>query len=260
MALTEIHGHRIEYELVPAAAAPVIVFLHEGLGSLSTWRDFPQQVAQATGCSILIYSRYGHGQSDPLTAPRRMDFMHDEALNSLPELLDRLGVVRPILLGHSDGGSIALIHAGGSGRPVAGLILLAPHVMVEDVSVTSIRETRRTFEITDLREKLARHHADPEATFRGWNDIWLHPGFRDWNIEEFLPRVACPILAIQGEDDEYGTMQQIDRIARLAANVDLVKLQHCGHFPHRDQPQAVIKAVVRFVGRINPDQPKPVLL
>ena len=255
MALTEILGHRIEYELVPAAAAPVIVFLHEGLGSLSTWRDFPQQVAQATGCSILVYSRYGHGQSDPLTAPRRVDFMHDEALNALPELLDQLEVEQPVLLGHSDGASIALIHAGGSGRPVAGLIMVAPHVMVEDVSVNSIRETGRIFETTDLREKLARHHADPEATFRGWNDIWLDPGFRDWNIEGFLPHVACPILAIQGEGDEYGTMEQVDRIARLAADVELIKLQDCGHFPHRDQPDAVIKAIVRFIGRINPSWP-----
>jgi pimeloyl-ACP methyl ester carboxylesterase len=257
MAFARIRGHRIEYEFVPAAAAPVIVFLHEGLGSLTTWRDFPHHVAQATGCSTLTYSRFGHGHSDPLEAPRRVDFMHEEALQALPELLDRLGVKLPILLGHSDGGSIALIYAGGSGRPVSGLIVMAPHVKVEDVSVKSVRETKRIFEVTELREKLARHHADPEATFRGWNDIWLDPGFRDWNIEEFLPRIACPILAIQGEDDEYGTMEQVDRIARLAADVDLVKLQDCGHFPHRDQPEAVINAIVRFVGRIDPAQSRP---
>jgi pimeloyl-ACP methyl ester carboxylesterase len=184
--------------------------------------------------------------------------MHDEALNALPELLDRLGVEQPILLGHSDGASIALIYAGGSGRPVSGLIVMAPHVMVEDVTVKSIREAKRIFEITDLRKKLARHHADAEATFRSWNDVWLHPGFRDWSIEGFLPRVACPILAIQGEDDEYGTMEQVDRIARLAADVELVKLQDCGHFPHRDQPEAVIEAVVRFVGRIRSSQSRPV--
>jgi pimeloyl-ACP methyl ester carboxylesterase len=248
-----IQGRRIEYDFVRAAPdAPVIVFLHEGLGSLSLWRDFPSRIMHATGCSALTFSRYGHGRSDPLIAPRRVDFMHDEALQALPELLDRLGVKLPILLGHSDGGSIALIYAGGSGRPVSGLIVMAPHVMVEDVSVHSIRETKRIFGVTHLREKLARHHADPEATFRGWNDIWLDPGFRNWNIEEFLPRIACPILAIQGEADEYGTMEQVDRIARLAADVDLVKLQDCGHFPHRDQPEAVIKAIVRLVRRINP--------
>ena len=252
MAFARIHGHRIEYEFVPAAAAPVIVFLHEGVGSLSTWRDFPRQIAQATGCSTLTYSRFGHGHSDPLEAPRRVDFMHQEALQVLPELLDRLEVEQPVLLGHSDGASIALIYAGGSGRPVSGLIAMAPHVMVEDVSIDSIRETKRLFEVTDLREKLARHHADPETTFRGWNDIWLDPGFRGWNIEGFLPRVACPILAIQGEGDDYGTMEQVDRIARLAADVELIKLRDCGHFPHRDQPEAVINAVARFVRRIHP--------
>jgi pimeloyl-ACP methyl ester carboxylesterase len=250
---TRIQGRRIEYDFVRAAPdAPVIVFLHEGLGSLSTWRDFPQQIAQATGCSTLTYSRFGHGHSDPLEAPRRVDFMHQEALQVLPELLDGLGVERPILLGHSEGSSIALIYAGGSGRRVPGLIALAPHVVVEDATVAGIRNAKTIFETTDLPQKLAGHHADPEATFRGWNDIWLDPGFRNWNIEEFLPRIACPILAIQGEDDEYGTMEQVDRIARLAADVDLVKLPDCAHFPHRDQPEAVIKAIVRFVGRIDP--------
>jgi pimeloyl-ACP methyl ester carboxylesterase len=255
MAFARIHGHRIEYEFVPAAAAPVIVFLHEGVGSLSTWRDFPRQIAQATGCSTLTYSRFGHGHSDPLEAPRRVDFMHQEALQVLPELLDRLGVERPILLGHSEGGSIALIYAGGSGRAVPGLIALAPHVVVEDATVAGIRNAKTIFETTDLPQKLARHHADPGATFRGWNDIWLDPGFRDWNIEEFLPRVACPILALRGEDDEYGTMEQIDRIARLAADVELIKLRDCGHFPHRDQPEAVINAVARFIRRVHPSRP-----
>ena len=252
MAFARIHGHRIEYEFVPAAAAPVIVFLHEGVGSLSTWRDFPRQIAQATGCSTLTYSRFGHGHSDPLEAPRRVDFMHQEALQVLPELLDRLGVERPILLCHSEGGSIALIYAGGSGRAVPGLIALAPHVFVEDISVKSIAEAKTAFESTDLPQKLARHHADAAKTFWGWNDIWLHPDFRGWNIEEFLPRVACPILALRGEGDEYGTMEQVDRIARLAADVELIKLRDCGHFPHRDQPEAVINAVARFVRRIHP--------
>jgi pimeloyl-ACP methyl ester carboxylesterase len=252
----QIQGRGIEYDFARASPdAPVIVLLHEGLGSLSQWRDFPSRVLRATGCSALTFSRYGHGRSDPLAAPRRVDFMHEEALQALPELLDQLGVKLPILLGHSDGASIALIYAGGSGRAVSGLIVMAPHVMVEDVSVASIRETKRIFEVTDLREKLARHHADPEATFRGWNDIWLDPRFRDWSIEQFLPRIACPILAIQGEDDEYGTMEQVDRIARLAANVELIKLRNCGHSPHRDQPEVVIEAIARFVRRIHPSWP-----
>ncbi len=259
MAFARIQGHRIEYEFVPAGAAPVIVFLHEGLGSLTTWRDFPQSIARATACGTLAYSRHGHGRSDRLEAPRRVDFLHEEALQALPELLDGLGIEQPILLGHSDGGSIALIHAGGTGRLVAGLIVLAPHVMVENISISSIREAGRLFATTDLREKLARHHADPEATFRGWNEVWLGPAFRSWNIEAFLPRIACPVLAIQGEDDEYGTMEQIERIARLAPNAELLKLPHCGHAPHRDQPQAVIAAVASFVGGIR-RQPAPGVL
>lgn len=256
MKFLRVQGRRIEYDFARAApGAPVIVLLHEGLGSLSQWRDFPRRILHATGCSTLTFSRYGHGRSDPLTEPRRVGFMHDEALNALPELLDRLEVKRPILLGHSEGASIALIYAGGTGRPVSGLIAMAPHLMVEDVCLDSIRETKRIFEASDLREKLARHHTDPEATFRGWNDIWLDPGFRDWNIEGFLPRITCPILAIRGEGDAYGTMEQVDRLARLAAGVELLKLRECGHSPHRDQPEAVIDAVTGFVRRIHPTSP-----
>ena len=251
MQFLTIQGHRIEYEFLGASrGAPTIVFLHEGLGSLSTWRDFPSRIAHATGSNALVYSRYGYGNSDPLTAPRSTGFMHDEALQVLPELLDRLQVRRPILLGHSDGASIALIYAGGSGREVAGVVAMAPHVVVEEVCIRSIRQAKAAYETTDLRDKLGRYHADPDSAFRGWNDIWLHPEFLRWNIEEYLPRIACPILAIQGEDDEYGTMDQIERIAYQAADVDLVKLEDCRHSPQRDQPDAVVEAVVRFVDRI----------
>ena len=252
MSFVVVQGHRIEYQFIHPSAGngPVTVFLHEGLGSLSMWKDFPSRVAHATGCHALVYSRYGYGQSDPLTAPRRVDFMHDEALKALPELLDKLGVEKPILFGHSDGGSIALIYAGGSQRPVAGMVLMAPHVMVEDISIKSIQAAKQTYETTDLRAKLGRHHAHPDSAFRGWNDVWLHPDFRAWNIEEFVPRIACPILAIQGEDDEYGTLEQLERIARLAPDVDLLKLTDCRHSPHRDQPETVIAAVTRFVDRI----------
>lgn len=252
MKFVTIQDRRIEYEFIHAgtADAPTIVFLHEGLGSVAMWRDFPSHVAHATGCNALVYSRYGYGQSDPLTEPRRVDFMHDEALKVLPEVLDKLRVKKPILLGHSDGGSIALIHAGGSGRPVVGVIALAPHVMVEDISISSIQMAKQTYQTTDLRDKLARYHANPDSAFWGWNDIWLNPEFRNWSIEEFLPRITCPVLAIQGEDDEYATMEQIDRIGRLVPDVDLVKLRDCRHSPHREQPQAVIEAVVHFVDRI----------
>jgi pimeloyl-ACP methyl ester carboxylesterase len=178
--------------------------------------------------------------------------MHDEALIALPDFFDRLSIERPILIGHSDGGSIALIHAGAADRPVTAVITLAAHVMVEDVSVASITAAKTTYETTDLRAKLARHHADVDSAFLGWNRIWLAPEFRGWNIEEYLPRIACPVLAIQGEDDEYGTMEQMRRIGAQVADVRMLELEDCRHSPHRDQPEAVLAAVTRFVDRIAP--------
>lgn len=231
--------------------AATLVFLHEGLGSVSMWRDFPERVAASTGCAALVYSRYGNGQSDVLREARAVDYMHVEALQALPALLEELGVVEPILIGHSDGGSIALIYAGARDR-VKGLVVLAPHVFVEDISVTSIAEAKTVFETTDLPQKLGRHHADAVKTFRGWNDIWLHPDFRRWNIEEYLPRIHCPVLAIQGFDDEYGTMAQLDAISKQAGStVELLRLADCRHSPHRDQPAAVIEAMSRFISRLD---------
>ncbi len=177
--------------------------------------------------------------------------MHDEALVTLPELLDRLAIARPILVGHSDGGSIALIHAGAGIRPVAAVVTLAAHVLVEDISVSSIAAAKVAWETTDLRTKLARYHANVDSAFRGWNDIWLHPDFRAWNIEEYLPRIDCPVLAIQGEDDEYGTMEQMRRIGAQVKDVELVELEDCRHSPHRDQPAAVLDAITRFVDRVS---------
>ncbi len=245
-------GHRLEYVRVRATrpGRPELVFLHEGLGSVSLWRDFPARVAAATGCGALVYSRWGYGDSDPLPGDRPVRFMHDEALVTLPELLDRLRVERPVLVGHSDGGSIALIHAAASGRPVAGLVLLAPHVLVEELSVKSIAAARVAFEATDLRARLARHHADVDGAFWGWNRVWLDPAFRSWSIEELLPRVACPVLAVQGRQDEYGTMAQIEKIAAAVPGTELLPLDGCGHSAHRDQPEAVIAAVVRFLDRV----------
>ena len=245
---------RLEYVRLPSAhpreGVPAIVFLHEGLGSVSMWRDFPQKVADATGCEAIVYSRAGYGRSDPAELPRTTRYMHDEGLAVLPALLDALQLDRPILFGHSDGASIALICAGGTATPLTGVIAMAPHVLVEDISVTSIAQAKVAWQGTDLPARLGKYHQDVEAAFWGWNDIWLHPDFRVWNIEEYVPNIACPVLAIQGEDDEYGTMDQIDRIAAQARDVELVKLADCRHSPHKDQPEAVIEAVGEFVTRI----------
>lgn len=249
----EVQGHRLEWARIPGSSpeAPELVFLHEGLGSVTLWRDFPARLVAATGHGALVYSRYGYGQSDPITEKRGIDFMHEEGLRALPELLDRLGIERPILVGHSDGASIALIHAGGAGRPLTGVVAMAPHVLVEDISIHSIEGAKRAYETTDLRDRLARHHADPDSAFRGWNDVWLDPEFRAWNIEEFLPRITVPILAIQGVDDEYGTMDQLERIARGAPEVEQLRLKDCRHSPHKDQPGAVIAAISAFVRRLH---------
>jgi len=214
------------------------------------WKDFPHRVAHAANRDVVVYSRAGYGRSAPATLPYGVRYMHDEALVALPRLLDACGIVRPILLGHSDGASIALIHAGASDRPVAGLALMAPHVIVEDVSIASIAAAKVAWRTTDLRARLSRYHDDVDRAFIGWNDIWLHPDFRAWNIEALVRDVRCPVLAIQGEDDEYGTMDQIERIARLAPDVELVRLADCRHSPHRDQPEAVLEALVRFVDRL----------
>ena len=253
-----IRGQRLEVvRLTPAVArpnAPTLVFLHEGLGSVSMWRDFPQRVADATGCPALVYSRLGYGRSEPIAQARPVRYMHDEALVTLPALLDAMHVHAPILFGHSDGGSIALIHAGGAARPVRAVIAMAPHVMVEEISVTSIAQAKTAYQTTELPKRLAKYHDHVDSAFCGWNDIWLHPEFRDWNIEEYLPRIASPILAIQGLDDEYGTMEQIDRIGHQARDAELLKLADCGHSPHKDQPDAVIVAVRAFVARVLEDR------
>jgi pimeloyl-ACP methyl ester carboxylesterase len=248
----DVSRHRLEVALIPGAdpRAPCLVFLHEGLGSLGQWRDFPAQLVAATGHRALVYSRAGYGQSDPIIGKRSVDYMHEEALITLPTLLDQLAIERPILVGHSDGASIALIHAGGADRRVSGVVVLAPHVLVEDLSITSIEAARVAYETTDLRDRLARHHANPDSAFRGWNDVWLDPAFRAWNIEEYLPSIQVPILAIQGEDDEYGTMDQLDRIARGAPEVEQLRLAACRHAPQKDEPDAVIAAIAAFVSRL----------
>jgi len=244
-------GRRLEYVWHGGSVAgPVVVMLHEGLGSVSMWRDFPSRLSAATGARVLVYSRYGHGRSAALESPRTPQYLHEEALESLPELLDRLGVTSPVLFGHSDGASIALIHAAAAGRPVAAIVALAPHVKVEDLSVASIRKAREAYVSGDLRERLGRHHEHVDAMFWGWNDIWLADAFRSWNIEALLPRIACPILAIQGLDDEYGTLEQIESIARSVPRTRLLALTACRHSPHRDQPAAVLRATAEFIASL----------
>ena len=263
--LVNVQGHNLEVKRIPARSpqSAELVFLHEGLGSVSHWKDFPERVAAATGCAVTVYSRYGNGQSDLLTEPRAVRYMHDEALRALPDLLAQLRIENPILVGHSDGASIALIfarsQAGVQGLAHAdvpysprGLVLLAPHVFVEDLTIASIAEAKTAFETTNHPEKLARHHRDAAITFWGWNNIWLHPDFRSWNIEEYLPHIACPILAIQGLDDQYGTMAQVRAIAQQSAGpVEILPLAACRHSPQRDQPEAVLAAIARFVNQIS---------
>jgi pimeloyl-ACP methyl ester carboxylesterase len=248
-------GHRLElaWHGPPPDRAPTIVFLHEGLGSVSSWRDFPARLAARTGLGALVYSRWGYGRSDPVALPRPSSYMHDEARASLPEVLDAAGIRSCVVFGHSDGGSIALLFAG-SGLPqaerVRGLVLEAPHVFVEDLSLASIAAARVAYREGDLRERLAKHHDDVDGAFRGWNDAWLDPGFRTWNIEEALPRVRVPALVVQGEDDPYGTLAQIDSItANLppGAPVTRLVLPRCGHSPHRDRPDDVEAAVVALL-------------
>jgi pimeloyl-ACP methyl ester carboxylesterase len=247
----EVQGRKLEVERIAGPSGRTLVFLHEGLGSVAMWRDFPRKAAAAAGCAAVVYSRYGYGQSEALRGPHGTDYMHREALEALPELLAKLGIREPVLVGHSDGGSIALIHAAAHPE-VQGVVAMAPHVFVEDLSVRSIAEARTAFETTDLAQKLGRYHSDAAKTFRGWNDIWLHPEFRAWNIEECLPRIRCPVLAIQGFDDEYGTMAQLDAIAKQTGGpVELLRLADCRHSPHRDQPGVVIEALSRFVDRLD---------
>ena len=250
-------GHRLEYvRLEPRHAVgadqPMLVFLHEGLGSVALWKEFPAEVVAATGCPALVYSRYGYGKSDPLSAPRNVDYMHREALEVLPQVLDQFEIRCPVLVGHSDGASIALIHAGAGKRPVRGVVAMAPHVFVEDITVKSIAEAKIAFQHTDLRQKLARYHDEVVSAFTGWNDIWLHPDFRRWNIEGYLPGIDVPVLLIQGEDDQYGTVAQVSAVARqVSGPVETLMLPGCGHSPHQSaQKTATIAAIASFTARL----------
>src|SRR4030095_817911 len=250
VSFLQIDEHRLEYVWsgpVPEFE-PTLVFLHEGLGCVAMWRDFPERVVQATGCGALVYSRAGYGNSDRAQLPRPVRFMHDEALIVLPRVLAATKVRKAILVGHSDGGSIALIHAGAGGTDLLGLILEAPHVLVEDVSIKSIEAIAGDYRDGELRRRLARYHLNVDEAFSGWNDIWLTPEFRSWNIEEYLPRIRQPVLLLQGEQDQYGTLDQVKRIERgCSGSVRTVILKECGHSPHLDQPERTIEEITRFV-------------
>lgn len=242
-----VAGRRLEaIELPGDPSKSALVLLHEGLGSVGLWRDFPQALHAATGRRVIAFSRFGHGRSQPPPLPRTPAFFHEEALAVLPEVLAQLDAPEPVLVGHSDGASIALIHAGH--HPVAGLALLAPHVIVEDITVAAIREAREIFDAGGLRERMARHHDDPAAAFNGWCDVWLDPAFRDWSLEPDAERVTCPVLLIQGADDPYGTLDQLNRIeACIRGPVERLVVPG-GHSPHLEAADGVLATLVRWVG------------
>jgi pimeloyl-ACP methyl ester carboxylesterase len=265
VATLNIAGTRLEVQSLQTEATdpgPTLVFLHEGLGSVALWRDWPARLCAMLGCAGLVYSRQGYGQSaatPDVRGPSRTengqrhgrllpDYMHREALEVLPALLRATGIERPVLLGHSDGGTIALIHA--SQHPVAGCIVMAPHVMVEDISVQAITAARQAYESGTLRQRLAPFHADVDGAFWQWNDVWLSDAFRNFDIRPELHTIRAPLLAIQGEDDPYGTMAQIDDIARQVPHAQWLKLPSCGHAPHKDLPEAIAQAIGVFMSQL----------
>ncbi len=250
----KIGDAELEYRMIGPAPdkAPTIVMLHEGLGSAGLWGEFPDKLQAATGAGVFVYSRAGYGQSSPAKLPRQPDYMHVEALDVLPKILDAIGFKRGLLLGHSDGASIAAIYAGGiQDHRVRGLILIAPHFIVEDISVKSIAEIKTSYATTDLKSKLARWHKDVDNAFVGWNDIWLDPKFRDWDISESLAYVRVPIEIIQGADDHYGTLRQIE-IAReeCYCPVDVAIVPSAAHSPHREAADATLKLAADFANRL----------
>jgi pimeloyl-ACP methyl ester carboxylesterase len=268
----DVNGVRLEVAHIPGPAerAP-LVFLHEGLGSVAMWpqrgRDFPAELCAATGRAGWVYSRRGYGQSDPIPDVRgpsrqegawpagrhRPDYMHTEAWAVLPALLQQLGVSGPVLVGHSDGGTIALLHAAR--HPVAACVVMAPHVMIEPIALQAIAQAREQYLNGGLRERLARYHADVDNAFWQWNDVWLSEGFRTFDIRAECAAITAPLLALQGEDDAYGTLDQLREIARAAPHTRTLALPACGHSPHRDQPDALLEAVTRFLDSLSPPAP-----
>ncbi len=248
-----IGDQNLEYRMVGPRpdAAPTLVMLHEGLGCVGLWGDFPDKLQKTTGCGVFAYSRAGYGQSSPVALPRPLTYMHDEARHVLPKLLDAIGFRRGLLVGHSDGASIAAIYAGThQDHRVGGLVLIAPHFFTEDAGIASIEEARRAYETADLRAKLARWHKDPDNAFRGWNDAWLDPDFRKWDITEPLAYIRVPMLIVQGADDQYGTVAQIEAAERECyCPVEVALLPGAKHTPQREAPEATLRAISAFVAR-----------
>ena len=245
-------GRRLEVRTIGELRpdAPALVFLHEGLGCSALWRDFPERLAALAGLPALVYSRLGYGQSDPFDAPLAPGFMHYEARVPLPELLEHFSIRHPVLVGHSDGASIALIYAGEHPDRVEAVVALAPHLFVEPVTIASIADIAARFPASDLPRRMAKYHRDAVATFQRWTQAWLDPAFRDWNIEADVAKLRCPVLAVQGFQDEYGTMLQVRRIAELAPRARWVGIEACGHSPFIDQPDRVLAEVGGFLSSL----------
>jgi pimeloyl-ACP methyl ester carboxylesterase len=249
-----IGPHSLEYRMIGPRPdkAPTLVLLHEGLGCVGLWGDFPEKLQATTGCGVFVYSRAGYGQSSPVVLPRPLTYMHDEARDVLPQLLDAIGFKRGLLIGHSDGASIAALYAGThQDHRVGGLVLIAPHFFTEDMGIAAIVEARKAYETTDLRQKLARWHKDPDNAFNGWNGAWLDPQFRNWDITEPLAYIRVPILIVQGEDDQYGTVAQIEATERECyCPIDVALLPGAKHSPQREAPDATLTAISDFVARV----------
>jgi pimeloyl-ACP methyl ester carboxylesterase len=258
----EVLGRRLEYRWIGPRPedVPTIVFLHEGLGCQRMWRDFPDRLASATGCGAMVYSRFGYGASHPAKGPRPARFMHDEALDVLPAVVASFGLKDVILFGHSDGASIAIINAGAGVRPVRALILEAPHVFVEPICTQRIFRLAHEYETTRLRDRLARYHgANTDSMFQTWTEAWLRPDFLRWNIEEYLSAIECPVLVVQGENDDYGTLRQVDAVVRQVQRpARSLVLPRCGHSPHSDRPDEVLKAATEFVREVLDGRGQPV--
>ena len=249
----DIGAQRLEYRMIGSrpSEAPTIVMLHEGLGCVGLWGDFPDRLQQATGCGVFAYSRAGYGQSSPVMLPRPLTYMHDEARDVLPALLEKIGFQRGLLIGHSDGASIAAIYAGThQDHRLGGLVLMAPHFFTEDMGIAAIIDAKKAYETTDLKAKLARWHKDPDNAFKGWNGAWLDPEFRQWDITEPLAYIRVPILIVQGEDDQYGTVAQIEAAKRECyCPVEVALLPGVKHSPQREAPEATLKTIADFAAR-----------
>ncbi len=254
-----VGAQTLEYRMIgpPPGETPTLVMLHEGLGCVGLWGDFPDKLQKATGAGVFVYSRAGYGQSSPVTLPRPLTYMHDEARETLPALLDAIGFRDGILIGHSDGASIAAIYAGShQDHRLRGLVLIAPHFFTEDAGIASIVEAKKAYETTDLRTRLARWHKDPDNAFHGWNGAWLDPGFRQWDITEQLAYIRVPILIVQGEGDQYGTVAQIEVAERdCYCPVEVALLPGARHSPQREAPEITLEAISEFVKRALAKEP-----